>query len=444
MPQCNFCVSLGTLSLDFIAILTDDYLPQFFRVEHACMSLAESTPLMEAPSDAPNSGSAAPNMGAIRFRSFQTAEAAATHFEDLEADGAHCVYHCRDWLEAYQATLGISRKTTPLILFGFNGNDRPVLALPFQISERMGKRTLSWLGQDFSNQNTGIWSDEALNGDCHLMLVEELRRIAEANRIDLIHLKNIPYYFQGKRHPLLSQSNLTSPSPLFEGELNSSFDEIYRATHSSSARRQLRRKQEMLSELGPITMKRAETPEELERGIAAFFQQRAVREGDTGIPNVFDREDSMAFVRQLLSKGLDDDHFFTELWFLEVNETIRATWILGTRGRRLTGYANSIAHDETTPYSPGILLMKHIIEDACDNRDFTCIDLGLGEERYKAKWSNPVVLQDILLAQSARGRRALKLQAWIQTIKRAIRSSKHLWPLVRKFRKLKAKLRNRG
>jgi len=404
------------------------------------MSFAENIASLETLPDHKSSEPDPVYSSSLRFESYTATEQAAQHLKHLEADSAHCIYHCLDWISIYQATLGKSRNTSPLILVCFTG-DTPVAALPFQISESMGVRTLSWLGQDFSNQNTGIWSDAALELDCTDLLMAELERLAEENRIDLVHLKNIPHFFQGKRHPLLADGGLVSPSPLFEGELSCSFDDIYRATHSSSARRQLRRKLELLSEIGPVTMKRALTKDELDRGTSAFFEQRAIREGDTGIPNVFDRDDSMAFVRKLLASGLGPNKQFTELWYLEVAGSVRATWLLGTRGRRLVGYANSIAHDETTQFSPGILLMKHIIEHACNNGDYNCLDLGLGEERYKVKWSEPVVLKDILQAHSTRGRRALQMQALLQSVKRWIRGSKPLWRLVRKVRKIKANLR---
>lgn len=85
-----------------------------------------------------------------------------------------------------------------------------------------------------------------------------------------------------------------------------------------------------------------------------------------------------------------------DLWYLETGDQIRATYLCAQHGKTLYAYSNSVAHDDMLPNSPGLVLIKEIIERACGDPTIDTLDLGLGEERYKTTWAEPVPLKDSL------------------------------------------------
>ena len=90
------------------------------------------------------------------------------------------------------------------------------------------------------------------------------------------------------------------------------------------------------------------------------------------------------------------------------------------------------------PNSPGLVLIKEIIERACGDPTIDTLDLGLGEERYKTTWAEPVPLKDSLLAMTWKGALRMRLEAARLKAKSCIRNSSILWPLIRRLRKMKA------
>nr|WP_246476259.1 GNAT family N-acetyltransferase [Roseibium litorale] len=247
----------------------------------------------------------------------------------------------------------------------------------------------------------------------------------------------MPGQFADAPNPLLGGHHLPSPSPVFKGDLNAPFEELLRKGLGKDGRKKLLRKKRALEEAGGYRIVTASSPEEIERGLQAFLQQRDIRCRETGIPNAFCEAPDQDFLRRLLESGTGTDTQLRVFW-LETAGAIRATYICAWRQGCLTGYANSIAQDEMMAHSPGVVLLMDIVEMACSDPEITAIDLGLGDERYKHAWSSPEPLFDVLEALSLKGRGLLMATEAKQALKARIRASKTLWPLVRRLRKWKA------
>jgi len=355
-------------------------------------------------------------------------------------------YHSRDWLDAWVNTLGHRSKITPVIAVG-RLEGKAVLLLPFGLEQSAGVATLAFLGHRHGNQNTGVWDPDFYDKATPDQITAFLREISRRSGADLLKLENIPHTWLGRAHPLILQGASPSPSPVFERMLGSDFDQLFKDSHSKSARKNLLRKERHLQAAGNYRVSKAQSRAEIQRGLAAFLEQRALRAVEAGIPNAFDHPAAQAFLARLL--GIADDSAsgqspLMDLWYLETGGAIRATYLCLDHGGTRYAYSNSIAHDDMLPNSPGLVLIKEIITRACAAPDLHVLDLGLGEERYKTNWADPVPLRDSLLAASLKGTVKLGVERTRVRAKAAIRNSALIWPLVRRLRKWKAGLSSRS
>lgn len=309
--------------------------------------------------------------------------------------------------------------------------------LPFQLSRRLGARELSFLGADKGNQNTGIWDHQfyrEVSGETAQKLLSEIAALTGA---DLITLQNIPHIWHGREHPLLLQSATPSPSMIHVGELTDDFDAFFKATQSKATRKKLQRKKRALEDAGGYKVQLASDQRETTAIVETFLQQRARRESLTGIPNAFSDEASQAFLKSLALHDHPELEF--QAWALHVAGQTRATYLCLRQGDTLYGYANSLAHDEFFPQSPGVILLMEIIRRACADPGIRYIDLGLGDERYKHGWTEAVPLSDCHLAYSAKGSAVAALDRAKTRLKTRLRNSPALWSAIRRLRRLVAR-----
>ncbi|MES0879392.1 GNAT family N-acetyltransferase [Roseibium sp. SCP14] len=371
-------------------------------------------------------------------------EEATFDWQQLERVGRSIPYQSFGWLKAWQDTLGETAGIEALVAVGrINGN--PVVLLPLGLQHVSGTKSLSFLGHQNGNQNTGLWDPSFYNIVTPKQIRQFLLDICRKSGADLISLQNIPETWNGRQHPLVSASSTPSPSPVFAQALPEDFEEFFKQTHNKSARKNLLRKQRHLQAAERYKVTKAQTKAEIERGLLAFLEQRAKRSEAAGIPNAFSNAPAREFLSRLLGLGLDasdKDTHMMDLWFLEAGGAIRSTYLCLENDRTLFAYSNSVAHDEMLPNSPGLVLIKEIVSYACSSPTLRELDLGLGEERYKTVWTAAVPLADCSLACTWKGRAKMRIDTALIRTKSVIRNSKTLWPLVRRLRKWKAGLGN--
>jgi CelD/BcsL family acetyltransferase involved in cellulose biosynthesis len=351
-------------------------------------------------------------------------------------------YQSHSWLDAWFNTIGGQRGLQAVVAVARTA-EKTVLILPLTLHKQPGVKTLSFLGHQNGNQNTGYWDCEFYSKVKPEQINALLAEICNQVGADLLNLQNIPETWLGRKHPLILENSSVSPSPIFTRALPADFDTLFRETHSKSSRKNLTRKQRHLEATDGYRVVKARTPEDLERGFEAFLQQRTKRAAAAGIPNAFSEPSARDFLATLLGVHQDDNDLRErplDLWFLEAGGAIRSTYLCVEQGNTIYAYSNSVAHDEMLPNSPGLVLIKEIIEYACTAPDLEILDLGLGEERYKTAWADPVPLRDCRLAVGLKGQFMERMEMLRIDLKSSIRNSSVIWPVVRKLRKFKAGL----
>ncbi len=365
---------------------------------------------------------------------------AAPEWQQLMDAGLTNPYQSAQWLSAWQATLGKAKGIEAAIGIG-RSRGRPVVILPMGVETAGGIRTLSFLGHQNGNQNTGIWDK-----DFYALATQEqirffLNALCRETKADLLALQNVPETWHGRPHPLVLEKATKSPSPIFVRALPDDFEVLFRDTHSKSSRKNLLRKQRHLQAAGGYRVVKATTQDDIGRGLEAFLSQRARRAAEAGIPNAFSGSTARHFLERLLGWTPEDGGDATRvlsIWYLEVDGIIRSTYLCSEWDGTIHAYSNSVAHDDLLPNSPGLVLIKEIIDRACASEALDTLDLGLGEERYKTTWADSVPLKDSFVSVTLKGTLKEQLARAVSRTKTAIRSSGWIWPLVRRLRKWKA------
>lgn len=369
-------------------------------------------------------------------------EEAAPVWLALEEQAEGLPYQRFGWVHAWQWAIGNNRGIEPVLVIARQNNEF-AFALPLGLEQRRGCAALTFIGQENTNENTGLWNPvchAAISADTVGLILGDVCRHAGA---DLLHLANIPQTWDNRPSPLLMIERSESPSPFFVGKLSNDFDSLFLESFSKKSAKNLIRKQRKLEAAGNFRVFKAETEEDIRRGLETFFAQRANREADAGVPSGFSTPDKRLFLEKLAGLRPDNialtDDTRLSVWALEAGDAIRATYLTLRQGNRLIGYSTSISHDELVSQSPGVVLLKNIIAAACEDPQIEVLDLGLGDESYKHPWSEPLPLSDSFLAVTGKGWLNLQLIKARQFAKAKIRNSQTLWHLVRKLRQLARK-----
>jgi CelD/BcsL family acetyltransferase involved in cellulose biosynthesis len=186
---------------------------------------------------------------------------------------------------------------------------------------------------------------------------------------------------------------------------------------SSHARKKLKNKHSRFKDFGPSALRRATTRDEVARIIDTFLSQKAERFRAMGVPDPFAEPAMRAFLeRGAMSDGPVPPTI--ELYALDLDGQVVATYVGATQGKRFSGMATSFdMASETVRTSPGELLLAELIRLKA-SEGVAVFDLGVGEARYKTTFCDdhddlvdsflPLTLKGHLFSRIARAKRELK------------------------------------
>ncbi len=347
-------------------------------------------------------------------------------------------YQSPDWVLPWIETIGAAADISPLIVVA-RGQDGTALALlPFGLLRRSWFTIAVFLGARDSNFNMGLfrpgqaWSRVALQ--------DLLNRAAAASplRVDAFVLTNQPFGWDDVVNPFSLLDHQPSPSFAYKGALTPNADQWLRGRLSREGRKKLRQKLKKLQAIGPVSTRRAETPDEIVEALDAFVEQRLARNRSFGLP-----ADDLVPLRRFLDRVTGPHTRFgpsaapVEFYALRCGGRVIATFGGTRRGRRFSGMLMSFAADpDLAKTSPGDLLLCEVLKLHCAE-GLEVLDLGIGEARYKAAYCPDVeLLFDCVLPLTARGRLYAATERLRLSTKRAIKQSAWAWPLVQRLRRV--------
>jgi len=380
--------------------------------------------------------------GRVSLTIHHNIRAAQTVWKSLEISDSASVTQAqsyesaRAWYEKISMPLGAE----PLIAIGRSETGQTLFLLPFEIVRRFGLRTLQWVGQSAANYNMGIYDRQFAQTINKSDMKALLKSIADTiDGLSLADFRNQPETWEDIPNPMMKLDHQKAPNSGFATLLDPDFETFYRNRFSGKTRNSLRRKERKLGDLGKLSYGWAKTPEECCTLLATYFEQKATWFTKQGIADPFSSPQHRAYFKQLalLPEGTLGR---LELGYLKVGETVAATYNGSIVNGRFHLLLSSIALAETDKMSPGILLLRHQVQDMC-RRGCHRYDLGAGLARHKSEWADDEIqLFDTFMAFDELGYAIKLLLSLTTTAKRRIKNTPALWAIARSMRSMLMKL----
>ena len=374
-----------------------------------------------------------------RVEVFEDMDAAEPHWRALEAGPLLATpYQRYDFLKLWQRYVGTATGVTPFIVVGFDALGAPLFLWPLG-RRRMGPlQVVEFLGGKHANFNMALWRC----GVAGAIEAADLRAVLArlGGRADLLCLTSQPLSWAGTTNPFTMLAHQRAANCGFSGALIPDFDALLRARTNSGARKKMRKKERALAGYGTVRFTRATSTAQARHILDVFFKQKSARMRERGIADVFAAPGVRRFIEAAAAEGIAGGDPVLELYALSVDDMIVATMGGIAGGGRFCAMFNSIAQGRYAVESPGEQLLVNLVRGCCE-RGFDTFDLGTGEAHYKNLFcgdSEP--LFDSFLPLSRRGRVLALGFRFAAAAKRAVKQSTALWTLVRKARRLRARL----
>jgi CelD/BcsL family acetyltransferase involved in cellulose biosynthesis len=342
-------------------------------------------------------------------------------------------YQRFDFLSAWQRHVGTAEGLEPFIVIASDAERRPLMLIPLGIERRFGIGIARFLGGKHSTFNMPLWRRDAAQTVDALdlgALIEGLR--AQADGPDVLALCQQPLRWGDSANPFAQWPHQDSVNdcPVLLLEPNAAPADLL----SNSFRRRLKGKEKKLQALAGYRYGDAKSDADVGRLLDAFFRIKPVRMAAQKLPNVFAEPGVEDFIRQACMTTLPGGGRAIEIHALQSDDEMIAMFAGVADGHRYSMMFNTYTLSEAARYSPGLILMRSIIDHYAGN-GYRRLDLGIGSDDYKklfCKDFEPIF--DSFIGLSPRGRLAATAMASISRAKRTVKQTPALMQLAQRLR----------
>jgi CelD/BcsL family acetyltransferase involved in cellulose biosynthesis len=369
------------------------------------------------------------------FDSLETAEPA---WRQLEASGALMTPYQRfEWASLWHNHVTGRMGIKPFIVVASDEAGTPLFLLPLSLRSKRGMTIAGFFGGRHSNLNSGIWRRDVAVAITADEIRAVLAQAAEQHNIDLLKLVTQPATLHGVVNPLALFPSQPTPDDVYVLTISGDTGkEALKACLKSSMIGRLRTKERKLQALEGYRYLRASTPADADRILNAFFVQKSAHLQEQGISNVFDDAQVVDFLRAGCHEGLDTGKPVIELHALEGGGEVLAVFGGVNDGRRLSCMFNSYTSSENGRWSPGLILLTHLVT-YCGDTHIDKFDLGAGHAFYKTIFCKDTEgAFDTILGFSARGKLTAASLSTLRDLKRRFKSTPALWNALKSARRL--------
>ncbi|NVN86483.1 MAG: GNAT family N-acetyltransferase [Rhodopseudomonas sp.] len=342
-------------------------------------------------------------------------------------------YQRFDFLNAWQTHVGTNENLTPFIVVASDAERRPLLLLPMGLERSRGVGIARFLGGKHATFNMPLWrrdfAQSAGAGDV-VALIDLLR--GHAAKADVLALTQQPLRWRSLGNPmaLLPHQASTNDCPL----LTIAPGAPATARISNSFRRRLKGKERKLQALDGYRYYLARDEADIKRLLDAFFKIKPARMAAQKLPNVFADPGIEDFIRAACAAPLSDGGHAIDIHALECDDEMIALFAGVADGQRFSMMFNTYTMSENSRYSPGLILMRNIIDHYAE-RGYGSLDLGIGSDEYKllfCKDQEPIF--DSFIALSGRGRVAAAAMSSMVRAKRLVKHTPALMQMAQRLR----------
>ena len=381
------------------------------------------------------------NLGTVKLQLTDNIASLQSVWEDIQLRAPCTPPQTYSWARAWARHMVPPEGGELVIAIGHGAGGRVLFLWPFDKSRKFGLSVLSWLGQSHANYNMGLFDPETAGGFTGEDITRLMNAVASASFADAALLRSQPYSWEGVANPFAKIPHQKAPSSGFAVRLGD-FETMWRERFGKQSRRNFDRKERKLADIGSLDYGWAETEAERLGLVETFFAQRSRQYAELGVGDIFD-DKGRAFYRELAL--LDEDNpSRLRLGYLKVGNEVAAMFCGSILHNRLSVCFSSMAEGPMQKQSPGALLLKHQIKEACSN-GLAFYDMGVGAARHKDEWSDvEQPLFDNFIAFKPQGYVVTLPYAAITRIKGAIKASPRLWPIALRIREMLFARKSKG
>lgn len=349
----------------------------------------------------------------------------------LEEPSHLCTPYQRfDLLSPWLRLVGHHEGARPFIVIARDAEHRPLALLPLVLRQSHGVRTACFMGGKHTTFNMGLWNAEfaaqAAASDLDALFAP-LREHA-----DVLALTQQPLRWHDQQNPfaLLPQQSSINGCPLLVMEPGGP----PASRISNSFRRRLKSKEKKLQVLAGYRYHLATTDADITRLLDWFFRVKPARMAEQKLPNVFAEPGVEQFVRGACLSPRGEGRII-DIHALECDEEVIAIFAGVADGQRFSMMFNTYTMSEHARYSPGLILMRYII-DRCAERGYHSLDLGIGSDEYKRIFcKDDEDIFDSFVPLTSRGKLAAMAMSSLSHGKRLVKQNQMLFDLAQKLRR---------
>jgi CelD/BcsL family acetyltransferase involved in cellulose biosynthesis len=353
-------------------------------------------------------------------------------WRELEARELSTPYQRFDLLAAWQREIGARESAKPFIVVAYDADGRALVLLPLVLRVQHGVRIASFMGGKHTTFNMALWEREFARDANAADLAALLSGIRVKAAADVLSLTQQPLHWQDYLNPfaMFPRQPSANNCPLLtmvpgdppENRISNSF------------RRRMKTKERKLQ--GPGYRHHvADTDADIDRLLDWFFQVKPLRMAEQNLPNVFAEPGVADFVRKTCRACLPDGGRLIDIHALECDDEVIAIFAGVADGHRFSMMFNTYTMSGRSRYSPGLILMRHIIDHYAE-RNYRALDLGIGSDEYKRLFcKGDEAIFDSFVALTPRGRIVASALSGLNRLKRHVKHNRALLELAQRLRR---------
>jgi CelD/BcsL family acetyltransferase involved in cellulose biosynthesis len=341
-------------------------------------------------------------------------------------------YQRFDFLSAWQRQVGERENIQPFIVVARDAERRPLLLLPLALRHEHGVRTATFMGGKHATFNMALWDSEFATDATAADLDALISGIAASSQADVLTFHQQPTRWRDLPNPMAMLPHQASVNDCPLMTMTPGADPTTRI--SNSLRRRLRGKERKLQTLPGYRYTVACTDSEIKRQLDAFFRIKPLRMAEQKLPNVFADAGLEDFIRSACLTPVAGGGHAIDIHALECDAEVIAIFAGVADGTRFSMMFNTYTMSENSRYSPGLILMRNII-DHYAGRGYRALDLGIGSDEYKrmfCKGDEPIF--DCFIPLTSRGRLAAAAMSGINRAKHLVKHNPALLHMAQRLR----------
>jgi CelD/BcsL family acetyltransferase involved in cellulose biosynthesis len=342
-------------------------------------------------------------------------------------------YQRFDFLRPWQQKVGAREGLRPLVVVAYDRDRVPLLLLPLVLKQGWGVRSAHFMGGKHATFNMAIWNRDfaAVASRADLDIV--FAAIHERESVDVLVFHQQPLAWQDLPNPMALLPHQTSANDCPAMAMVPDAPETTRI--SNSMRQRLKTKEKKLKALPGYRYQLAASEADVKRLLDAFFRIKPLRMAELKLPNVFAEPGVEDFIRETCMTPRADGGRVIEIHALEGDGEVIALFAGVADGYRFSMMFNTYTVSAVSRYSPGLILIRHIIDHYAEH-GYRTLDLGIGSDSYKklfCKADEPIF--DCFVPLGPRGSATAIAMSAANRTKRLVKRNPALLRLAQKLRR---------